>query len=233
MAHHWFHSQTPVYAGLSQMPTLVRSNRKAFNCKRERPNQIVWHVQWQPRTGSVGCVHSVEDVTSTRQLQWHKDSRSACNSTAYLLQRIIASSFAAHCGSHKHEAMAHQGGLIQLDALGNKAVYSLQAHLLTCAVQSLQQIIVFHLISDTLTVEYKSAALIQKHIAEQRDAHQRQGNCLVLSCYKHIIQFQSVGLLFFHALRSRTAFKTGLSLCYWQADMLGTPWGVQCQETSL
>ena len=48
----------------------------------------------------------------------------------YLLQCSVAGGLATHCGTHKHEAMPHQCGLIQLDALGSEAVHCLQTHFL-------------------------------------------------------------------------------------------------------
>ena len=71
----------------------------------------------------------------------HAPKRNVC----HLLQRPVAGCLAAHCGAHKHEAVPNKCGLVQLDALGNKAVHCLQAHLLAGFPKSLQQIAIVHL----------------------------------------------------------------------------------------
>jgi hypothetical protein len=71
----------------------------------------------------------------------HVPNRHAC----HLLQRPVAGCLAAHCGAYKHEAMPNKCGLIQLDALGNKAVHCLQTHLLAGLRKSLQQIAIVYL----------------------------------------------------------------------------------------
>ena len=47
-----------------------------------------------------------------------------------LLQHAVADCLAAHGGTNKHEAMADQRSLVQLNAFGHKAVNRLQTHLL-------------------------------------------------------------------------------------------------------
>ena len=64
---------------------------------------------------------------------------------AYLLQHTVADSLAPHCWAHKHEPMAHQGGLIQLNAFPYKAVDCLQPHLLARVLDCLQQVTIVHL----------------------------------------------------------------------------------------
>ncbi len=45
----------------------------------------------------------------------------------HLLQRPVTGCLATHCGPHKHKAVPNKFDLIQLDALGKKAVHCLQA----------------------------------------------------------------------------------------------------------
>ena len=47
-----------------------------------------------------------------------------------LLQHAVADCLAAHGGTNKHEPMADQCSLVQLNAFGHKAVNRLQTHLL-------------------------------------------------------------------------------------------------------
>jgi len=94
-------------------------------------------------------MHSESPEQATAGTQGEHSSPSTMQATnrhaCHLLQRPVAGCLAAHCGAHKHKAVPNKCGLVQLDALGNKAVHCLQAHLLAGLPKSLQQIAIVHL----------------------------------------------------------------------------------------